>query len=129
MEKEKRIIQPKTWYMGIALKKGNTRLNVLALYRREFKSYTDVLYFMKINGKSNNLAYMPIKGEDAIEYGFTFIRGRALHARVERLFGYDYPVERLTYQDRKSFRTKSRRWMRNYKIRLNTYNDIKFIMS
>lgn len=123
---EKRQIQPKTWYLGIVLKRTYSKHQVLLLYRREFNNHSDVLHFMKINNKTGDLAYLPIKGSDAIQYGFKFIKSRSLYARITRLFSYDYPVERLSEQDRKSFRTKARRWMRNYKVRLNTFNDINF---
>ena len=118
-------INPKAWYLGVAIKQLYANKTLRRLHYKEFKSYSDVLYFMKINGKDNNLAYLPIKGEDAIIYDFSFIQGRSLRARVKRLLAYDYPIDKLTIQDRKSFRTKSRRWMRDYKVRLNTYNDFK----
>lgn len=124
--KETRQIEPKTWYLGIVLKRTYTKHYVLLLYRKEFKKHSDVLYFMKINGKTGDLAYLPIKGSDAIEHGFHFVKSHSLYARIKRLFAHDYPIERLSEQDKKSFRTKARRWMRNYNIRLNTLNDTNF---
>lgn len=121
-----RDINPKVWYMGIAYKGNYATDNILTIYHREFKTYSDVIYFMKINGKLGDLTYLPIKGSDAIEYGFKINKSERVRARIKKLFGYDYPIERLTYQDKKSFRTKARRWMRDYKVRLNTFNDIKF---
>lgn len=122
-ERKCKIIGPKTWYLGIILRNRLTCKRTYKLYNRDFKNYSDVLYFIKINNRENNLAYYPIKGEDAIRYNFSFFRCAQLIRKIDRMLYYKYPLERDTKQARKSFRTKSRRWYRDYKLRVTQYND------
>jgi len=122
MSKEK-IINPKKWYLAILLKNRATNKVSYKLYNREFSNYSDVLYFIRLNNRDKSLAYHPIKGVDAIEYGFTFFRCAQLIRKIDRMLYYKYPLERDTKQAKKSFRTKARRWFRDYKIRMNPYND------
>lgn len=111
------ILNPKHWYIMVFIK-GKP-----VLYSRFFKTREKAENFMYIN-KIKGLQYTPIKGEKAIDYELKFHKGR-----VNRLFknidSYDYPVDRISKQDRKSFRTKSRRWMRDFKTLPNNHTDFK----
>lgn len=116
-------IDPNKWYLAILLKPKNTSKICRKLYNREFIDYYDVLYFIKINNREKNLAYTPIRGIEAIEHNFTFFKNAQLIRKLNKMLYYSYPLERDTTQARKSFRTKARRWFREYKLRLNKYND------
>lgn len=57
-------------------------------------------------------AFEILRGRDVIYYGIKPRRNPISH----KLNKYNYPVERDTPQARKSFRTTSRRWLRDFGI-------------
>lgn len=52
-----------------------------------------------------------MKGSEVKAYGLRF--GKSIY--TNKITRHDYPVERMTKQEKKSFRTKSRRWKKLWK--------------
>jgi hypothetical protein len=123
-ERSDKEIKQGKWYLAIVVKDGSGKIKN-KLYNREFRNYRDVMYFITINKRNGKLGYYPIKGEEAIEFGFTFFKNEQLIRRIDRMFYYKYPEDRDNKQARKSFRTKARRWYRDYKKRLDNLTDFQ----
>ena len=100
-------INPNHWYL-LSLKKGIPRLSP-----RRFLTEKDLKNFMRIN-KIKGIHFITIRGSKALEYGLTFYTGLTHSLLRKGDKHYDYPVDRTTSQDMKSFRTKSRRWKRDF---------------
>ena len=110
-------LNPKHWYI-LVFRKGKP-----ILYSKFFKTKQKIDDFM-YNNKLRGLQYMPIRGKQAIEYDLKFYKGR-LYILFPNTEVYKYPVDRITSQDKKSFRTKSRRWLRNFKTLPTNHTDFK----
>lgn len=114
-------IKPKHWYV-LSLFKGVPRL-----YARWFKTEKDVKRYMKIN-KLNHITYTHIRGAKAIEFNLSFYkhtRGLYFLVGTKDHVMYGYPPDRISRQDKKSFRTKSRRWQRDFKTLPDNHTDFK----
>ena len=117
----KSLIKNKHWYIVVVKNKKPI------LYYKAFKTKESIKSFMDINN-IKGFNFLVIKGEQALEYNIK-IKTRAfnvLFRHTEPLVKYRYPVDRFTKQDKKSFRTKSRRWYRDYKQLPNKYTDFKY---
>jgi hypothetical protein len=115
--KGKYEIDPKFWYvLSLHHKKPK-------LFWRPFKTKEQCLDYIRINGKIKSFLFLPIKGESAIDYGLSISKWCR---RFKGLYvTYRYPADRITRQDRKSFRTKYRRWMRDYGKGVTSFTDFK----
>lgn len=86
------------------------------LFNKEMDSKKQATQALKNNFPGLAFMFEVIRGDKAREFGFTFM-GKRLHYHGD-ILKYDYPPDKLTIQGRKSFRTKYRRWKRNYKKEL-----------
>lgn len=112
------IINDDHWYI-LSLKAGVPRL-----HPRYFKSKSEVKHFMKINN-IKGMAYIPINGKKAKDYGLKLYFGNTHKLARKGINNYDYPPDKIDVQDKKSFRTKSRRWKRDYKALPTNVTDFK----
>ena len=121
-EKEKLAnnIDPKQWYVLRFVDKKPY------LYRYGFPTRKEAKYFLKINNIHKDWNFTIIHGKEAMELEIEIVKASA-HGKKKffRLLKYEYPADRISVQDRKSFRTKTRRWLRNWKKRPNKYTDFK----
>ena len=121
-EKEKLVnsIKPKDWYVLRFVDKKPY------LYRYGFPTNKEAKYFLKINNIHKDWNFTIIKGSEALELEIEVVKASA-HGKKKffKLLKYEYPADRITNQDRKSYRTKTRRWLRNWKKRPTKYTDFK----
>lgn len=114
-------INPKHWYIASLI------MGVPRLYPRFFKTEKEVLSFMKIN-KINHIHFIHIRGKRALGYDLKFYkRSVNLYSLINKMGQviYSYPPDRIKRQDKKSFRTKSRRWKRDYNKLPDNHTDFK----
>ena len=115
--KKDNTIIPKHWYILVFVKAKPK------LWSRFFKTEKDVKHFIKIN-KLKSLKYTYIKGQKALDYGIKLNPNYIpKHIDITSTIIYDYPVDRISTQDKKSFRTKSRRWKRDFGKLPNNHTD------
>jgi hypothetical protein len=117
IKNEKLTIDPKAWYV-LTLHHKKPKV-----FWRAFKTKEKCLEYIRINGKIKSFLFLPIKGESVISYDLKLSKWTR---RFKGLWAtYKYPADRITRQDRKSFRTKYRRWMRDYGKGVTSFTDFK----
>ena len=113
----KRKINPKFWY--IVDLRHQTRDNSYYLLNHSFKTKKEAKRILEKNIKDNTVYFDVIQGSEAIEFKFRFREETADGMTyLDYLRKYDYPPELETMQQKKSFRTKYRRWKRDFKVEL-----------
>lgn len=110
-----KIIKPHRWYIVDLRRKGQYSYKLL---NKNFESKKVAQQALKRTAKENELFFEVIKGEQAIEFGFVLAYGPTY---ADYMLKYDYPPELVTIQDRKSYRTKFRRWKRDFKRKLTSH--------
>lgn len=110
-------VNPNNWYILRFVDRKPS------LYRKGFLTAKEAKEVLKINKLNRDLTYSVIKGVDAISFGVDFAKTKKF--KTFKLIGYDYPNDRITEQDKKSFRTKTRRWLRQWKIKPTKHTDFK----
>ena len=113
-----KVIVSTHWYI-LSLEKGIPRL-----FPRFFLTKEDVKYFMKINN-IKGMCYIPILGKKAKDYDLSFYTGNTHYLIRKDKKHYKYPSDKIDTQDKKSFRTKARRWKRDYGILPTNLTDFK----
>ena len=75
----------------------------------------------------NFVKFIPIKGEDAMRHGLKLKRLESHHRMTSiPVVTYDYPVQRVTTQNKKTYRTIYRRRQRKLKQEQDAHNkDIR----
>lgn len=109
-------IDPDKWYV-VDLRKP-AKAGHYKLVKREFDTKKATKEALERGLGDQALYFEVVKGSQAIEFGFKL---SATFRAWQALVKYDYPPGRTTVQSRKSFRTKFRRWKRNYKRTLTTH--------
>lgn len=112
-------VNPKHWYI-IVLKKGKPKVG-----DRFFKTEKLAKEFLKFNN-IKGLGILVMRGTRVIDYELKLYKRRSLDFLLGKpLKSYLYPVDRITRQDMKSFRTKSRRWKREFGKLPTNHTDFK----
>lgn len=106
----KRKIKDNRWYIVNLMKKN--RGGKFMLIRKSFTSAKKAHKAISLNFPGNEILFEAVKGIDAKEYGFTF--NKELSPGWGHVIKYHYPPESMTQQERKSYRTKARRWKRKF---------------
>lgn len=112
------VIIDNHWYI-LSLEKGIPRL-----FSRGFLTKEDIKRFMSINN-IKGMCYIPIMGKKAKSYDLKFYTGNTHKLIRKDKRHYLYPSDKIDNQDKKSFRTKSRRWKRDYGILPTNLTDFK----
>lgn len=111
MRRKARVIEPDKWYIVDLTNRNVNR--TYKIIRAAFKTKSRAIEAIQRHLNDREIYFDVIKGKDVLHYEIPFV---AMHYHgIPYLMKYDYPPEALTYQDKKSFRTKYRRWLRNYK--------------
>lgn len=113
MPKERRKIKRNKWYIVDLRSKGRIGYK---LFKVEFATKKKAKEALKRNLGGKTFLFDVVKGDQAIEFKFTFTK--VGFTSLGYILKYDYPEDKITEQQRKSFRTKYRRWKRNYKKEL-----------
>lgn len=111
---ERRKIEPDKWYIVDLEYKGMKK--DYQIFRKVFETKAIAKAVWKREFGDESYRYEVISGKTAIEFNFVFMTRKA-HTKGW-LLKYEYPPNKGPGQPRKSFRTKFRRWKRNYKKKL-----------
>lgn len=91
-----------------------------AVIKKPFKyKYLAKRALLRVVSRRELVKFDILKGEIIKYYGLEL----TMNSWEKKILLHDYPAERLTKQERKSFRTKVRRWRRDYKIELEGIKD------
>lgn len=86
------------------------------IIRRSFTTSKRAKAAIGRNFPDHKILFETILGSLAKEYGFVF--NKQLSPGWGHIVTYDYPPETMTQQQKKSFRTKHRRWKRKFNKKL-----------
>lgn len=85
------------------------------LFRNEFNNKKSAIEAICNHLSFNFKDYIPISGEDAITYNIQLKKLMKKGGYRIPVVKYDYPPERITYQNKKTYRTIIRRKLRKLK--------------
>lgn len=111
-----RKIKKYRWYIVDLRRK--TRKGNYYLLRVSFATKKQAKESLHKNLAKQVLYFDIVSGKEAIEFKFHFPKTKVKPTYTGYIRKYDYPPELDTLQARKSYRTKFRRWKRNYKKEL-----------
>ena len=109
-------ISKKNWYLVLIRQNPIHQIKVGAFVKYEFPNYYSISTFLKDNKELlADYFLVPMKGRDLLYYNIPIKKWINLKVifNLSNLTKYTYPSERNTRQGRKSFRTKSRRQLRD----------------
>ncbi|MAO08061.1 MAG: hypothetical protein CL596_05040 [Alteromonas sp.] len=110
-------IKKDRWYI-VDLRNKTQDKKSYWLLRVNFRTKEEARKVLNKNLGDKILFFDIVKGVTAIEFGFRYPKNTKGPSYLGYLRKYDYPPELETIQQRKSYRTKFRRWKRNYKEEL-----------
>jgi len=110
-------IRDKYWYIVDLRKK--TMDKSYYLLRKGYASKKEAKRILELNLKDRLYYFEVVKGTQAKEFGFRFRKKTQAGSYLNYIVKYDYPSELETLQDKKSYRTKYRRWKRTFNKELN----------
>lgn len=110
---KKAPLKNKHWYI-VNIHKKSRKKKTYYYYPKSFELKTEAEDAIKRNFPGHELYYEVFTGEQIKEFGFVR-KGTTIKGEVIK---YDYPPELSNEQNRKSFRTKYRRWKRDFNLKL-----------
>lgn len=118
---EKRVkrrtpIKPHLWYIVVIIRNQEYKIGIYALNKLRFPDHKTADLFLKNNKELKDYFTIRMLGSDILDYGIK-LRYKAmsyLNLDLKYINKYLYPPERITFQGKKSYRTKLRRQMRDH---------------
>ena len=110
-------IRNKKWYI-VDLRKKNKKGNYYLL-RHVYDTKKEAKRILDLNFKDRLYYFEVIKGKEAKACSFKMAtKDTDLTSNLDYIRKYDYPPELETHQDKKSYRTKYRRWKKDFNMDL-----------
>jgi len=110
-------IRNKRWYI-VDLRRKNQQ-GKYYLLRHSYETKKEAQRILDINFKDRLYYFEVVKGSEAKSSGFKMAtRDTDLVSNLDYIRKYDYPPELETKQQKKSYRTKYRRWKNQFNIEL-----------
>ncbi len=106
-------VKDNRWY--IVDLRNKTREGSYWLLKVDFKTKKEAKLVLNKNLADKTVFFDVVSGKEVKEFGFKMPGKSKGPSYLGYLRKYDYPPELETLQQKKSYRTKFRRWKRNYK--------------
>lgn len=115
-------LNPKNWYIVLIKKDQGGIITVKAFVKFVFPNSQTAQMFIDNTKEFKHLFLVKMSGKKVMEYGINISKtaGRLAGVKLTNIDKYKYPPDRITFQNKKSYRTTLRRHMRDYGKYLNT---------
>lgn len=114
--KRKPKVRPNDWYIVFIRRNQLDKVVIRAFQKFRFPDPKTADMFIKNTKELKDYFIVKMVGRDIIDYGIKIITsvGRVINMSIYNIYKYKYPPERITFQGKKSYRTKLRRQMRDH---------------